>query len=286
MKLLATDLDGTLLNSRHEISAENIAALAYARNRGAEIAVVTGRTYADASSVCAKAGLRAHIIANNGALVYGPGGNRLQAVTIAGHLLQPSLQWLHDNAYHYEASTATAVYVPAAVQDILEKDFTQARLVNPELQPDALDRMLSLIFSQQGVILVDSLEEIFADTAGYCNILGLSFDREKLAKGKEYFGQQAGLSLLSSNKYNFEVVNHTVSKGVALQYLIDYLGIGFSDVMAIGDNYNDLPMLRLAGVSVAMGNAEDPVKECCRHVSLSNDEHGVAHIIETLKDWF
>lgn len=286
MKLLATDLDGTLLNSRHEVSEENVAALDYARSRGAEIAIVTGRTYADACNVCAKAGIKAHIISNNGASVYGLEGNRLKTVPIEDHLVQPSLQWLHNNEYHYEVSTDTAVYVSSDTKVTLEKDFAQARLANPNLQSDALDRMLSLIFSQQGITLVSSLEEIFTKTDGYCNILGLSFDQGKIAKGKDYFGQQAGLSLLSSNKYNFEVVDYTVSKGVALQHLIQYLGIGFTDVMAIGDNYNDLSMLKLAGISAAMGNAEDPVKACCHHVSLSNDEHGVAHIIETLKDWF
>lgn len=88
--------------------------------------------------------------------------------------------------------------------------------------------------------------------------------------------------MVISHEYNFELTNNNASKGNSLEYLADYLGISLNDITAIGDNYNDISMFKKAGISVAMGNAEDDIKNICSHVSLSNDLNGVAHFIHEL----
>jgi len=78
-----------------------------------------------------------------------------------------------------------------------------------------------------------------------------------------------------------EMMNKNVSKGRALALVADYFGVSSSEVMAIGDSYNDVDMLRYAGVGVAMGNSSDEVKSAADLVVPSNDEHGVAVAIDT-----
>ncbi len=88
--------------------------------------------------------------------------------------------------------------------------------------------------------------------------------------------------MVSSASHLFELMHPDASKGCAIRQLAKRLGIQKEEIMVIGDNYNDLPMFENAGVSVAMGNANKDIKSCATHTTLTNDENGVAHIIEEL----
>ncbi len=286
MKLFVTDLDGTLLNSQHEISPENVSALELAQNEGLELAIATGRTYADASAVCEKAGISAHIISNNGSFIYTRDGKKLKATSLAKEFVEPSLRWLHNNDYYYEISTDNNIFLSPNTEDVLRLDFARAKAADPSLDPSALDKILSLIYSQKGIRIVKDIDSIVDTDIEYYNMLGLSFDPDKLTKGRNYFSNQKGLTMLISGQYNFEMINSNASKGFALKHLTDHLDIPISKTIVIGDSFNDLSMLEIAGIGVAMGNAEDKIKKCCQYVAKSNDESGVAHIIHELKHLF
>lgn len=282
-KVLVTDLDGTLLNSQREISEENRAALQFVQEQGTEIIIATGRTYADARAICEKAAISAHIISNNGAFVHSKQGEKLQKITMEKKLIHAALQWLHENEYYYEIATDSAVYLCPNHKSVLEVDFHKAQNCDLLLTSNMLGDILKLQLSQESVSLVNTIEEIVDADADYCNILSISFDKSKLRRGKEYFRNHAGLSLISSHPLNFELVGASASKGNALAYLSGHLNIPLEHVMVIGDNYNDISMFEKAGISVAMGNADADIKKLCSYVSLSNDQHGVAHAIHHYK---
>jgi len=286
VKVLVTDLDGTLLNSKHEVSEENRAALNLAREKGVEIVIATGRTYANARAICEKAGITAHIISNNGAFVHSKAGKKLKAITLEKKPLQAALRWLHENEYYYEISTDSNVYLCLNTQSVLKVDFDRAKSLDSTLHRKSLDDLLELQLTQVGYSPVDTIEDICNADRDYCKILSISFDKSKLSRGKEYFQRHAGLSLVISHPMNFELVSPNASKGKAVEYLANHLNISLDKVMAIGDNYNDVSMFEKAGISVAMGNAEADVKKCCSYVSLSNDQHGVAHAIHQYKHLF
>ncbi|WP_371361816.1 Phosphatase YwpJ [Sporomusa rhizae] len=286
MKLFVTDLDGTLLNSQHEISPENLSALELAQKEGLEIAIATGRTYADARAVCEKAGISAHIISNNGSFIFTRDGKKLKAMSLAKEFVAPSLRWLHNNDYYYEISTDNTIFLSPTTEDVLKLDFARAKAADPSLDPAALDKILSLIYSQKGIRIVKDIDSIVDTDIEYYNMLGLSFDPVKLTRGRNYFSNLEGLTMLISGQYNFEMINSNASKGFALKHLTDHLNIPVSKTIAIGDSFNDLSMLEIAGIGVAMGNAEDKIKKCCQYVAKSNDESGVAHIIHELKHLF
>ena len=105
------------------------------------------------------------------------------------------------------------------------------------------------------------------------------YDMDKLKKVKEDLDQIEDIEITSSWFNNVEIMHTGVNKGEALKALINYLGIDKDEVIAFGDNYNDLPMLELAGIGVVMGNANDEVKEKGDYITAKNTEDGVAKAI-------
>lgn len=284
MKLIATDLDGTLLNSNHEISKENIDALKLAQEKGIEIVIATGRTYADAKAICGRADICAHIISNNGSLAHSKNGEKLKVDTIDKKHVNEALNWLTGNGYFYQVGTAKNLFLPSNTKDILERDFCKAKTKNSSLNKDIMNNVINLLFSQEGVVLVDNINDIINEDLDYCSMTSISFDKHKLSKGRKLFGKHQSLSLVVSHEFNFELVNINASKGNSLEYLANHLNISLKDVVAIGDNYNDISMFNKVGISVAMGNAKNDIKELCSYVSISNDLNGVAHALYKLMD--
>lgn len=282
MKLIATDLDGTLLNSKHEVSKENAEALRLAQEKGIEIAIATGRTYSDAIHICKKANINAHIISNNGALAFSKEGKKLNSCTIDKESFQHVLNWLYENEYAFQICTDKNLFLPYDTKTILEKDFKEAKINNPSIHMNLVNDMINFIFSQEGVKLIKCKDDILNLDLDFCSITAISLNKDKLNYGRQHYKQFKELSMVISHEYNFEFTNNNASKGNSLEYLADYLGISLNDITAIGDNYNDISMFKKAGISVAMGNAEDDIKNICSHVSISNDLNGVAHFIHEL----
>jgi Cof subfamily protein (haloacid dehalogenase superfamily) len=89
-----------------------------------------------------------------------------------------------------------------------------------------------------------------------------------------------GISITTSGPFNIEIMDTNGHKGNGIKVMAEYYNIPIENTVAIGDNFNDVPMLEVAGLSVAMGNADPSVKEIADVVTLTNNEHGVAHAIE------
>lgn len=280
MELFVTDLDGTLLNSKHEISAENNKALKFAQQQGIEVAIATGRTYGNALALCKKAGLNVHIISNNGSFVYTKNGKMLLKVGIEIQQAKNALQWLQDNHYSYSVCTNKHFCMPDNTSSLLTHDFENAKDVDSIWNKDNVQQVInSKILALDGLKLMKNVADVFEQQVTIGHISVTTFDRNKCYKAKEYFSGYKDLSVVSSENIIFDLMNRKASKGNGLKYLIDYLDVSFQDVMAIGDNYNDISMLEKVGHSVAIGNAEDAVKKVCKQISLTNDLNGVAYII-------
>ncbi len=283
MKLVVTDLDGTLLNSKHEISVENIEALKYAQQQGIEVAIATGRTYGNALALCKKVGLKTHIISNNGSFVYTKNGKLLEKTGIDMQYVKDGLCWLQDHHYSYSICTDKNFFMPDNISSLLIRDFENAKEVDAVWNDDNVRQMIkSKIMKLDGLQLMKNVADVLKQDVTIGHISVTTFDKDKNSAGKKYFSAYKDLSVVASENIIFDVMHSSVSKGNGLQYLVDHLGISFQDVMAIGDNYNDISMLERVGYSVAIGNAEQDVKKVCKHISLTNDLHGVAHIINEL----
>lgn len=282
IKLIVSDLDGTLLNPNRELSEENIAALQVAQESGIEIAIATGRTYGNAYMLFQRAGLQPHIISNNGAFVHNKEGMRLKAVGMDKEHIRYALKWLSKNGYPFDLCTDKHLYFPADIVERFIDDYKKSENADQFQTLEILKGKVDRMVFQEGAIVIDNYDKIIDQDLIFGNISAFTLDAEKLRIGREYFNNYEGLAMTVAGNDIFEMIHPCASKGNALETLTQYLNIPLQEVMAIGDNHNDISMLEKVGHSVAMGNGEEAVKKICKYVSRSNEFDGVAYIINKL----
>ncbi|MEC3640051.1 Cof-type HAD-IIB family hydrolase [Bacillus halotolerans] len=284
MKLIATDLDGTLLNSKHQVSSENENALRQAQRDGIEVVVSTGRAYFDVVSIFEPLGIKTWVISANGAVIHDPDGRLYHSETIDKKRAYDILSWLQSENYYYEVFTDSAIYTPQNGRQLLDVELDRVKSANPKADLSVLMQAAEVQYSQSGFAYIDTFQELFEEDKqiDFYNILGFSFFKEKLEAGWQRYQEDKDLTLVSSADHNFELSSKKASKGQALERLAKRLNIPMKETAAVGDSLNDRSMLEAAGKGVAMGNAREDIKAIADAVTLTNDEHGVAHMIRHL----
>ncbi|MEC1665909.1 Cof-type HAD-IIB family hydrolase [Bacillus mojavensis] len=284
MKLIAIDLDGTLLNSKHQVSSENENALRQAQQDGIEVVVSTGRAYFDVVSIFQPLGIKTWVISANGAVIHEPDGRLFHSETIDKKRAYDILSWLESENYYYEVFTDSAIYTPQNGRQLLDVELDRVKSANPEADLSVLIQAAEVQYSQSGFAYIDTFQELFEEDKqiDFYNILGFSFFKEKLEAGWQRYQHDKDLTLVSSADHNFELSSKKASKGQALERLAKRLNISMNETAAVGDSLNDKSMLEAAGKGVAMGNAREDIKAIAGAVTLTNDEHGVAHMIRHL----
>lgn len=299
IKLIAMDLDGTLLNTESRVPEENIRAIQQAVERGIEIVVVTGRRYHSARYIVDALPEKLHLIVNNGALIKTKEGETHQRSLLPSAVARRVLEATPE----FRSSAAVVFDRPRENQVIMEHIdwddpfrggyFRRSREFLAEMKPlevcldghpasaaEAADEKagaMSDLKLQPPKNHDDPIQVMFV---GLCatirNVLakleGLEFRDEFTLAFTEYLTRD--ISVL-------DVLRKGVSKGVALAEWARHQGIRREEVMAIGDNWNDREMLAYAGLPVVMGNSVEGLKSQGWAVTLSNDEAGLAHAIRT-----
>ncbi|QPZ42795.1 HAD family phosphatase [Bacillus halotolerans] len=284
MKLIATDLDGTLLNSKHQVSSENENALRQAQRDGIEVVVSTGRAYFDVVTIFEPLGIKTWVISANGAVIHDPDGRLYHSETIDKKRAYDILSWLESENYYYEVFTDSAIYTPQNGRQLLDVELDRFKSANPKADLSVLMQAAEVQYSQSGFAYIDTFQELFEEDKqiDFYNILGFSFFKDKLEAGWQRYQEDKDLTLVSSADHNFELSSKKASKGQALERLAKRLNIPMKETAAVGDSLNDRSMLEAAGKGVAMGNAREDIKAIADAVTLTNDEHGVAHMIRHL----
>lgn len=265
VKLIAIDMDGTLLNSQKEIPEENIKAIQDAAAAGIEIVLCTGRPRSGIVPHFEKLGLseEEYIIMNNGCSTYETTNwTLIQSESLSRSEMEELLQVCEDFPGVVLTFTGEKTYyvVGNEVPELVTYDagtvFTEAKA-----------RSLEEIF-EEGQVIFQAM--YMADSEPLDALQNAMED----SLSQHY-------STVRSQDYIFEIMPQGATKASGLKYLAEKLGINPEQIMALGDAANDLEMLQFVGQSVAMGNASDDIKELCKYVTLTNDEAGVAHAIRT-----
>jgi Cof subfamily protein (haloacid dehalogenase superfamily) len=280
ISLLALDLDGTLLDSRGQISERNRTAIETAREQGVHVALVTGRRFRDSRPVALELGLDVPLISHNGALT--KHAATLQTVSVlplpvaaarealrvgrevkADALLSDDHKGLGVLVYDHIRGDNSAAYRYISWARRIHGDEEDKNAVEqvPSLE-DYLDHdPIHLSFSG-GCEEMDQLEEVLKSELG---------NTAKILSTK-YLEQDFTL---------IDIVNAAASKGAGVAATAAELGAMREEIMAVGDNYNDLEMLLFAGTGVVMANAPLTLREIAGlHPTASNREDGVALAIE------
>lgn len=282
VKLIAVDLDGTLLNEENQISKKNLEAIKFAQANGIEVVIATGRAHFDVQNIFKETKLKTWIIGANGATIHQPNGELFHSVSINRQDAFQILNWLEQEEYYYEIFSNDSILSRQNGRELLTIEMDRVKSANPEVSIEQLIEAAEKQYSQTGFSYIVSYKDLIVTDVDVYNILAFSFDEEKLQKGKAQFKDMKDVTMVTSAKHNFEFEHKKASKGIALEMLAKKLGMNLADTAAVGDSYNDLSMLRMAGRSAAMGNAAEEIKNSCQEVTLTNIDDGVAHFIYSL----
>ncbi|WP_112180607.1 MULTISPECIES: Cof-type HAD-IIB family hydrolase [Paraliobacillus] len=280
MKLIATDLDGTLLNENGEISKENETALKKAIQAGIKVVVATGRSYSAANKPLQAVGITCPIICLNGANVFTEKGERLRNIPLSKLISKKIIQQCQESEAYFELYTNQGIYSPdrAKFMEVLLNIMLSS---HPEVSREEVEERAALRFQEEEFKITDDFNGLLADKdIEVYKALAFSLEVDTLEKVKKQFSVKDNVIITSSGFDNAEFNHPDAQKGIALSLFAAENGIALEDTMAIGDNFNDLSMLKIVGHSVAMGNAEKAIKQACNFTTVSNNEHGVAKAIE------
>ncbi|PPA69720.1 Cof-type HAD-IIB family hydrolase [Jeotgalibacillus proteolyticus] len=282
IKLLASDMDGTLLNKDHVVGPENSRAIKEAQAQGVEVVVATGRSYLEAMPPLKEAGITCPIISVNGAEIRDANGEQLLVRGIDKETAKDAAQQLENLDIYFEVYTNKGTFTndkEQGIQLLIDIFLT----TNPDTPLPHVETEAQSRYDEGHIEVVEGYEQIFNDeTQTIYKFLAFSSNPEALEKVNAILQKTNGLAISSSGRENLEITSLDAQKGIALEWYCNKKGISLKDVMAIGDNYNDLSMMKKAGYSVAMGNAPDDIKEQCAHITATNREDGVAKAIEHL----
>jgi len=270
IRLIALDIDGTMLDSRWHLSDANRLAIQEATRRGIEVALVTGRRYDFALPVALDLGCPITMIVNNGALIRSNSGEtrlkRLLPVEVARIVLELGQPW--------RAGAAVIFDRPKENQLILEK-------------LDADDSIRYTYYSRnlEYIGVVSPIESCLTEAPLQVMFSGTIEEMETL-EGLLLASPLAAKIKLASTKYAakdfamLDVLPPGCTKGAALAQWAQLQGLQRDEILAVGDNHNDVEMLEFAGISVVMQNCVPELKSYGWHETDSNDESGVAAAIE------
>ncbi|MBO4368338.1 MAG: HAD family phosphatase [Clostridia bacterium] len=267
IKLVAMDLDGTLLNERSVLSERSIRALRACEARGTRMVIASGRGFESARIFARQAGLESPIICANGARVEAsPFGPTLMEDLIPEELGRFTADAMFSSGIHF-VCYARGVNYRVHIHD-------KARGNMPALSPDGPAYTLRCC---------DDEREMF-EKGALCAYKFVAFAREEemdaLRLLREKLERETDAAISSSWYDNVEVLAQGAGKGKALRFLADRYGLERDEVMAFGDQMNDMDMLGEAGWPVAMGNAVEELKAVSRLTAPANSEDGVASILE------
>nr|MDH3153072.1 Cof-type HAD-IIB family hydrolase [Bacillus licheniformis] len=280
MRLIAIDLDGTLLNTESKISAENRAAIKKALISDCIVTICTGRATFDVKALLND--LDIPIIGANGGTVHDFNYKLLSRTLMDKEAGKKAAQYLTDHQIYFEVYTDDAPLSPFDGEQKLKAELDIVTSANPDEDRDTLWQGALTQFKQFGIKPVPDIREIFNGDEHIYKLLCFSFDMEKLKKAKDDLSAFPKLGLTSSGRHIIEILPDESGKGRALKELARHYGIEKKDIYAIGDSPNDLSMFEEAGHRIAMGNAIDELKHISTFITKSNDENGVAYFINKL----
>lgn len=263
IKLIACDLDGTLLDSNHELTQENIEVINDLKDNDIPFVIATGRIYPSAAEFSKTLGLKTPIIACNGAVVKDPIEDKI--------------------LFHYPVKTESMlelvgickkydIYFHIYTMDTVYAERNE-RLIAQYAEWKDKDPSRSLVKTA----VVNNIEDIIKEEVVYK--LGIYIDEKGAEEAYREMVKVNGITSCFSLSTLVDLFNENASKGVAVEDLGKLYDISKENIMALGDNENDIPMLQSAGLSIAMQDARDHVKEAATEVGESNNNSGVAKAI-------
>ncbi len=258
-KLMAVDMDDTLLDNRGRISEKTVKIIRNIVQKGVVFTICTGRPIQGVEEYCSLLGLKGPVITYNGAVIVDTG---TQEVLFAQELTRDDAGKILELGRRYD--TTMCIWADGRLygNKMNDRIYDYQKLSGGEPQPAGdFEELLDM-----GITKI-----LWYDEAG-------KIERFRTQLSPDMFSETA---YCTSKPVFLEFFSSRVSKGAALAKIGDMYGIRREEMVAVGDGLNDLSMIQYAGMGVAMGNAQEEVKRAAQFVTSSNDQEGVRKVIET-----
>lgn len=261
-EILVLDIDGTLTTSEKKISPDTLNAVLATQERGHKVVLASGRPTPGIRALAKEIKLQeygGYILSYNGAKII---NCKTEEIIYQKKLPQEVIPQLHEAALEFGVGIIT--YEDTAVVVGTKRDKymeIEAKINNMPLHD------------------VDNFGEYVTFDVNKCLMTG---EPEHLAMVEEKMKERFGhiLNIYRSEPFFLEIVPQNVDKADSLSHLLDHLGLSHTQMISCGDGFNDLTMIQYAGMGVAMANAQQIVKDAADYITKSNDEDGVAHVIQ------
>jgi len=270
IRLLATDIDGTLLNPQFQISEGDLDALGKAHAAGIEIVLVTGRRHSFALPIAKQLGFDLWLISSNGAVTRSLGGETfhrdMMPASTCRQLCGSMQEFRGNTVLTFDKETKGALVLErldelgASIRRWLEKNI----------------EFIDFVVPIENALVDDPIQAMFCGTLARMNVALKSLGRAAMQKQITVLRTEYP----ARDLLMIDVLNAGCSKGHALERWAKYRGFRRDEVMAIGDNHNDVEMLEFAGHPVIMGNACKELRARGWRVTRGNDACGVAAAVE------
>ncbi len=261
-KILVLDIDGTLTNSQKEITPRTHAALQKAQEKGVKVVLASGRPTYGIMPVAEKLDLGrfgGYILSfNGGRIINAQTGEAIYQKTLPPEM--PAL--LYDLSKEYKTNIMT---------------YLDKTVITPKKDDKYVE--LESRINQMEVRQVEDFKSFVNFPVTKCLMVE---DGEYLAQVEQKVKARLGdtLSVLRSEPFFLEIMPKNIDKAYSLGKLLEHLGLTKEQMIACGDGFNDRSMIEFAGLGVAMANAQEPVKAVADYITASNDEDGVAAVVE------
>ncbi len=260
--LLVCDMDGTLLDSNKQISRENLEAAKYFVERGGSFTIATGRMARGIAQYMPLLPVNAPVILYNGSVIY----DFHKKEVLWYRLLPPEVRNVVIHLMSKFPEMGVEVFYGDKMYIVNRNDMTDMHLKRGEFSPIFLP-----------------LEKI---PDGWYKAM-LAWEHEKLVEVEKYIleniiNEKSSFYTVFSEPVFLEILSREASKGIALKELIRLLGISRSNVIAVGDNLNDVDMIKTAGIGIAVANAQEELKKVADYCFTHNDNHVLVQIVEWL----
>ena len=283
IKVIASDMDGTLLGDDHKPAPETLAAVQRACDSGIRFMIATGRNFPGAMAELKECGLVCDYIVSSGAEVRNP---RQQVVAV--HPISMELcRTIYEEIKEYPISVTFCTdgndYKIGTPEEIEESLMLQMHLFFSDLPREELVQTETYQRIIRSTKTVSDMDELEAAKVPIYKLFLYSEDKGMLGELKQRLEQNKEIAVASSFPTNLEITDVKAQKGPVLKEYIESLGYTMDEVMALGDSLNDRSMIEMDfGATVAMANADPEVKSAAKYITKSNAEFGVAYAIEEL----
>lgn len=255
IKIIFVDIDGTLTNSDKQITSKTKETIKKVTEKGIKVVLTSGRNYFYTQNKAKEANASEIVISSNGALIATSRENILNE-TISKKDLEKMIEFVKTSDLGLLCSSKNANYCN---RELIFKYINDTKVVNTDELINTIPSQLVIIANEEKDY--KNIQEVLKETN-----LKLAYISDSYKEKKE--------------GYSIDLINKNVSKGAAIKKLLNYLNLNKKQTMCFGDYDNDLEMFKECNIKVAMENATEKLKKEATHITLTNDEDGVAIFLE------